>query len=94
MDRDPKLGHLKILLGRLVSFCRHPQRVKYAYSHNAIMKNDSVNSLKYVDSRSEDAFFGLHLKTRGIQNLMVHESDRTRGSLWIPKVKPFFLVFT
>ena len=30
MGRDPKLGRLKILLARLVSFCRHPQRVKYA----------------------------------------------------------------
>ena len=66
MGRDPKLGRLKILLDRLLSFCTHPQRVKYACSHNAIIKNDSVNPLKYVDSRSEDVFFGFHLKTRGI----------------------------
>ena len=94
MGRDAKLDRLKILLDRLVFFCRHPQRVKYAYSHNAIIKNDSVNPLKYVDSRSEDVFFGLHLKTRGIQSLVVHESDRTGGSLWISEVKTFFLVFT
>ena len=81
MGLDPKLCRRKILLGRLVSFWRHPLRVKYAYSHNTIMKNDSANPLKYVDSRSEDVFFGLHLKTRGIQSLVVHESDGTRGSL-------------
>ena len=80
MGRDPKLGRLKILLGRLVSFCRYPQRVNYEYSHNAIIKNDSVNALKHVHSRSEDVFFGLHLKTRRIQRLVVHKSDRTRGS--------------
>ena len=27
-------------------------------------------------------FFGLLLKTRGIQSLVVHKSDQTRGSLW------------
>ena len=31
-------------------------------------------------------FFGLLLKTRGIQSLVVHKSDRTRGSLWITDV--------
>ena len=81
MGRDPKLGRLKTFSSRLVSFCRHPQRVKYAYSHNAIIKNDSVNPLKFVDSRSENVFFGLHLKTRIIQSLVVHQPARTRGSL-------------
>ena len=94
MGRDPKLGRLKILLDCLVSFYRHPQRVKYAYSHNATIKNDSVNTLKYVDSRSEDVFFGFHRKTRGIQSLVVHESDRTCGSLLISEVKTFFLFFS
>ena len=81
MGRDPKLGRLKILWVAWFLFADIHKGRKNAYSRNTIIRNDSVNPLKYVDSRSEDVFFGLHLKTRGIQSLVVQVSHQTRGSL-------------
>ena len=73
------MGRLKIVLVRLISFCGHPLRVKHAQSNN---KNDATKPWKCVDSQYDD-LFGFLLKTRESLRNVIHESDRTRGSLWI-----------